>query len=206
VTVFENKRDLLDRFRRGDRDALAAVYQAYVDDVARLARLGFTTTTAEGPVRIAGAGDVDTQHELVQETFVKAFAPTARQGYDGLRPYRPYLMRIAQHVIIDRFRRARREALDPIEEADVALQDGTDATGDPGESLHWRQLSASAADFVATLDEEARRFVALRFEDDLSQDAVAERMGASRRRVRTLEEKVCRGLEKFLRERGLWQE
>jgi RNA polymerase sigma factor (sigma-70 family) len=203
VTVFENKRDLLDGFRRGDRSALAAVYEHYVDDVARLVRIGFTVTTAEGPVRVSGAVDVDAEHEVLQETFVKAFSPAARLGYDGLRPYRPYLMRIAQNVMIDRFRRTRREPVSAIEDV-IDESDGRAAASDPGDSLHWRQLSAHAAEFVASLDEEARRFVALRFEDDLSQDAVAERLGVSRRRVRTLEERVCRGLERALRERQLW--
>jgi RNA polymerase sigma factor (sigma-70 family) len=203
VTVFENNRALLDGFRAGRRDALAAVYERYVDDVARLVRAGFTVTTADGPVRVSGAVDVDVEHEVLQETFVKAFAPAARAGYDGLRPYRPYLMRIAQHVMIDRFRRRQREPLAVIEDV-VDDSVGGQAGGDPGDSLHWRQLSAHAAEFVATLDDEGRRFVALRFEDDLSQDAVAERMGVSRRRVRTLEERVCRGLERALRERQLW--
>jgi RNA polymerase sigma factor (sigma-70 family) len=202
VTVFDDKRDLLDRFRGGRREALAAVYEHYVDDVAKLVRFGFTVTTADGPVRVSGAADVDAEHEALQETFVKAFSPAARLGYDGLRPYRPYLMRIAQNVMIDRFRRTQREPLAAIE--DIPGDGGGVLECDPGDSLHWRQLSTHAAAFVAALDDEARRFVALRFEDDLSQEAVAEHMAISRRRVRTIEERVCRGLEKALRERNLW--
>ena len=203
MPVFENNRDLLDGFRRGDRSALAAVYQCYVDDVARLVRIGFTVTTADGPIRVTGATDVQTEHDVLQETFVKAFSPAARTGFDGLRPYRPYLMRIAQNVLIDRFRRMQRERRDALEEIDQIIDD---SGADLGGSLHWRQLSACAAEFVASLDEECRRFVTLRFEDDLSQDAVASAMGASRRRIRTLEDRVCLGLEKHLRERGLWQD
>jgi RNA polymerase sigma factor (sigma-70 family) len=203
VPVFENKRDLLDRFRAGHRDALAAVYEHYIDDVARLVRIGFTVTTIEGPVRIAGAADVDTEHEVLQETFVKAFAPAARLGFDGLRPYRPFLVRIAQNVMIDRFRRRRRDPGRPLE-AEDARDRAVAIEGDPGDSLHWRQLSSHAAAFIAELDDEARRFVALRFEDDLSQEEVAAVMGVSRRRVRTLEERVSRGLERALRERNLW--
>jgi RNA polymerase sigma factor (sigma-70 family) len=204
VPVFENKRDLLDRFRAGHRDALAAVYEHYVDDVARLVRLGFTVTTVEGPLRVAGAADVDTEHEVLQETFVKAFAPAARLGFDGLRPYRPFLVRIAQNVMIDRLRRRRRDPDRPPAEIDDALGRAVEIEADPGDSLHWRQLSSHAAAFIAGLDDEARRFVALRFEDDLSQEEVAARMGVSRRRVRTLEDRVCRGLERALRERDLW--
>ena len=207
MPVFENNRDLLDRFRRGERSALAAVYEHYIDDVERLVRLGFTVTATDGPVTVSGAGTVDAQHDLLQEIFIKVFSPRARDGYDGLRPFRPYLMRIAQNVMIDHVRRVRRQPCEPVEDIEVALEASGQVAPplDLGDSLDWSALSACAAEFMVTLDAEARQFVALRFEDDLSQDAVAERMGASRRRVRTLEERVSRGLEKFLRSQGLWR-
>ncbi len=46
MSIFDNNRELLDRFRRGDRAALAEVYEHYVDDVALLARRGFTIESA----------------------------------------------------------------------------------------------------------------------------------------------------------------
>jgi hypothetical protein len=71
VTIFSNDRDLLERFRRGDRAALAAVYERYVDDVATLARRGFTIESS-GHVYVRGAtGDGDATDT---KTFVRAFA------------------------------------------------------------------------------------------------------------------------------------
>src|SRR5262245_54234460 len=109
MPVFDNNRDLLDRFRRGERAALSEVYERYVDDVATLARRGFTME-AQGHVYVPGA-DIDGEHELVQDTFVKAFADAARQSFDGLRPYRPFLLRITKNLMIDRFRARRKQGV-----------------------------------------------------------------------------------------------
>jgi DNA-directed RNA polymerase specialized sigma24 family protein len=52
--------------------------------------------------------DADGERELVQDTFAKAFAAAARQAYDGVSPYRPYLLRITKNLMIDRYRAAQR--------------------------------------------------------------------------------------------------
>jgi RNA polymerase sigma-70 factor (ECF subfamily) len=190
VTIFADNRALLDRFRRGDRDALAKVYYHYVDEVATLARRGFTIESS-GHAVVRGV-DADREREIVQETFAKAFAEKARLAYDGVQPYRPYLLRITKNLMIDRFRAERRDASEPEAECVVEPED-----------LHWKQLAAATAEHVATLDAESRRLIALRFEQELSQDDVAEAMGISRRRVRTLEDRVQHGLRKWLQSKGL---
>lgn len=191
MTIFADNRALLDRFRRGERGALAEVYYRYVDDVATLARRGFTIESS-GHAVVRGV-DADREREIVQETFAKAFADKARLAYDGLQPYRPYLLRITKNLMIDRFRAERRDAgSEPEAEAVVEPED-----------LHWKQLAAATAEHVATLDAESRQLVALRFEQELSQDEVAATMAISRRRVRTLEDRVQHGLRKWLQSKGL---
>jgi RNA polymerase sigma factor (sigma-70 family) len=202
MSVFDNNRELLDRFRRGERAALAEVYDRYVDDVAILARRGFTME-AHGHVYVPGV-NVEGEHELVQDTFVKAFSETARSSFDGLRPYRPFLLRITKNLMIDRFRARRKEATHDgsgVGDIDAILETnaGFVIAPDHEEDLHWRTLSTATAEFVARLDAESRDVVRLRFEDDLSQDAVAERLGCSRRRVRTLEQRISTQLIKYLK-------
>jgi len=85
MTVFAADRALLDAFRRGDRAAIATVYFHDVDDIAAVARNGFAIPTTGARVR--GAADEATERDLVQEVFVRAFAPRARDAYDGIRPY-----------------------------------------------------------------------------------------------------------------------
>jgi RNA polymerase sigma factor (sigma-70 family) len=206
LTIFATDRPLLDRFRRGDRDALAAVYAHYVDEVATLARRGFTIESS-GHAYVRGA-DRDGEYELVQDTFAKAFAEKARLAYDGVQPYRPYLLRITKNLMIDRYRAqqkdARSVAVDGAGDIDELLASNAalPQTEEPVE-LHWTTLRAATNDYLATLDAEQRRFVALRFEDELSQDEVAARMSCTRRRVRTLERDVQARLRTWLKSRGL---
>src|SRR5690349_20476148 len=106
MPIFDNNRELLDRFRRGERAALAAVYEHYVDEVARLARRGFPLDSPGGAY-IPGV-DLEGEHELVQDTFVRAFSDRARTSFDGVLPYRPFLLRITRNLMIDRLRASRR--------------------------------------------------------------------------------------------------
>ncbi len=194
--LLETDRARLDAFRRGDRAALSHVYFHYVDAVARLVRFGFVLD-AHG-ARIPGARDLDGERELVQEVFARAFAERARHSYDGIRPYRYYLLRIAKNLLIDRQRARGHEvalavaALDG-DEPDPESVDGSE------HDVHWQRLSAATSDYVASLPPELRELVRLRFEDGCSQAEVAERMQVSRRRVRTLEQRAQSGLRRQLK-------
>lgn len=208
MSLFDDDRDLLDRFRRGERDALAAVYERYVDQVATLARRGFTIE-AQGHLHVPGCRDVDDEHEVVHDTFVRAFSEPARLAYDGLRPYRPYLLRIAKNLMIDRHRARRRQGArmdrSSLGDIDALLERNADlaAMPAPEEDLHWKSLSAATSAVLADLDAESRELVRLRFEEELSQDQVAARLGCSRRRVRTIEARVQKAVRARLRRLGL---
>jgi RNA polymerase sigma factor (sigma-70 family) len=206
VTIFSNDRELLERFRRGDRTALAAVYERYVDDVATLARRGFTIESS-GHVYVRGATG-DGERELVQETFLRAFAQKARLAFDGIGAYRPYLLRITKNLMIDRFRAAQKEAKH-VEHVESGVGDldallSANAELPPGEpDLDFKTQLAATAEYLATLDDETRKIIALRFEDELSQDEVAARAGCTRRRVRSVEARAQDELRAYLRQRGL---
>jgi len=207
VTIFQQDRALLERFRRGDRAALAAVYERYVDDVATLARRGFTIESS-GHVYVRGL-DRDGERELVQETFVRAFAEKARLGFDGISPYRPYLLRVTKNLMIDRFRATQKEAKhvtnddDGIGDLDALLAANAELPPDTRVDLDWKAQLAATTEYLATLDDESRRIITLRFEDELSQEDVAARVGCTRRRVRGLEERAQSELRTYLRQRGL---
>jgi RNA polymerase sigma-70 factor (ECF subfamily) len=198
MTVFAADRALLDAFRRCDRAALATVYFHYVDDVAAVIRHGFTIPATGARVR--GAPDAQTERDLVQEVFARAFAPRARDAYDGIRPYRPYLRRIAKNLLIDRAR-----AADPTVslDDDAAELDEPVASEPEAESAEWTEQRRATVAYIATLVPELQKLVKLRFEDELSQNEVAETLGISRRRVRTLEARIHSGLRKALRRAGL---
>lgn len=192
----EADRALLDGFRRGDRDALGQVYFRYVDAVAKLVRLGFSLD-AHG-VRVPGARDRDSERELVQEVFLRAFAERARHGYDGIRPYRHYLLRIAKNLLIDRQRARGHDVAVAAMELDGDAPD-RGSVDEPDRDLHWQRLAAATADYVAGVSAELRELIRLRFEDEHSQYEVAARMQITRRRVRTLEHRAQTGLRRYLK-------
>jgi RNA polymerase sigma factor (sigma-70 family) len=194
--ALEQDRELLLAFREGRSDVLAQIYHALVDDVFRIAALGFVTRN--GAIR--PERDPDEQRAIVQDVFVRAFSERARLAYDGLRPYRPYLLTIARNVMIDRARTRSTELARTTEiDVDAIIDANAPITGEIEESLEQQQLRSAAAAYVQTLDEELRTFVRLRFDEELSQADTAARLGVTRRRVRTLEDRVLTGLRRFLK-------
>jgi RNA polymerase sigma factor (sigma-70 family) len=186
VTIFVDSRALLLAFRAGDADALTQVYWHYVDEVERW-------------IRRFGTRDSDEVADLVQETFVRAFAAPARTAYDGVRPYRPYLRRIVRNLLVDRARAGGRA----LQELDDEALDADDSDPAPDEALVHHRIAAATREFIAGLDEESSTFVRLRFQDEESQDDVARAMGCSRRRVRTLEVRVRDALLRHLQRAGV---
>lgn len=197
VTVFENNRSLLDGFRRGDAEALTQVYHFYVDRVALLVQRGFTS---EGQGAVWGLYNPQIECELVQEVFAKAFTTKARQSYDGLRPYRPYLLRITKNLLIDYWRRQGREVGLPDQELDSLLEPAPVAKE---EEMTWAELLKATQSYVQQLDPSLQNFVNLRFEQELSQYDLKKELKVSRWKIRSMEKKVQNGLLRFLRARKL---
>lgn len=209
--MLETDRELLEAFRRGEREALERVYRAHVDEVELVVRRGFVSG-AYAEHRVPGLGSDDEVRDVIQETFVRAFAPKSREAYDGLRPYRPYLLRIVKNLMIDRARASNRRPV-LVDEKGVGDLDAAvdrnepldlDAPMPADEALHWKRLREAYGQYRETMDTEELELVKVRYEDGLSQRDAAEKLGITRRRIRTVEERIKSGLEGFLRARGLW--
>ncbi len=176
--MLEQQPELLRRFREGERDALARVYRFYFDDVYRLAH----------------RTDAD-RLDFVQDVFIKAFTREARLAYDGLRPYKPFLLQIARNLRVDWARRASREpSASKLMPNDL---DSIEANDDLEAGLRFRLLEQTSI-VVSGLDAEVRAVARLRFVEELSQLDVANRLGTTRRRVRTLEARLLRLLRRTL--------
>jgi RNA polymerase sigma factor (sigma-70 family) len=201
----------LRRFRDGERDALSCVYRFYFDDVYRLAQHGFSTRDGLRAARIEPEAD---RLDFVQDVFVKAFAPDARISYDGLRPYRPFLLRIARNLRVDIARRSGREpsartlAVSDYLDLDELIERGSavPAPSSAESQLHWQTLVEQTSSIVSGLEPDVRQVAQLRFAEELSQLEVASRLGTTRRRVRTLEGRLLQGVRRGLARAGLGQE
>jgi len=198
MTFFNGRRDRLDGFRLGSRLILTELFQAYVDDVSQLLRLGFRLDARQLVVR--GIGDAEREKELVQEVFLRAFAPKARRAYNPLMPYRPYLLQISRNLLIDEWRARGFPAAEVTAEeleAAPALEMPVD------DALEEAKLRAATSAWCQTLPAELREFLRLRFEGGLSQADVAAQLGVSRRTVRTMEGQLQNGLKAHLGSLGL---
>jgi len=80
--------DLIDRFRRGDAEAVREIYRLYCGPVNTVAR--------------SLVHDRDLAAEVVQLTFVKAWRAASR--FEGTRELAPWLYSIARHTAIDLLR------------------------------------------------------------------------------------------------------
>jgi RNA polymerase sigma-70 factor (ECF subfamily) len=187
---------LLARFREGDREALEKVYWAYVDRVGRVVRHGFSMMrrdlggAASGHVEGARPDEVA---DLVQETFLRAFAAPARLAYDGVRDYGPFLTTITRNLLVDRVRRLGREL--SFDDLDV---DWPDAPAE--EEAPWADeaIMKVVRDYLAGLPDELRGVHEQRYVRGASQEESARLLGLSRQQLRTLEKRLREGLSEAL--------
>jgi RNA polymerase sigma factor (sigma-70 family) len=211
VPIFSENRALLEQFRNGQRAALAEVYRYYFDDVYRLAQYGFAT---QAGVRAASLPREADRLDFTQDVFVKAFSPSARSAYDGLRPYRPFLLQIARNLRIDQLRQAGREpshsehSLEQTVDIDALIAQNAawpEARASDAD-LHWQRLLNETSSVLGSLAKDVQEIARLRFVEELSQADVAQRLGVTRRRVRTLESRLLGGVRRHLARIGLTPE
>jgi RNA polymerase sigma factor (sigma-70 family) len=187
---------LLERFRAGDEEALEAVYWACVDHVTRIAE-AVLRACASGGAR--GPGEMaSVLADVVQEVFVKAFAPDARRRFDASRPYEPYLGQIARNVAIDHWRQMRRYVPSDVEPLIDQLSLEADADNERDGDWADYETVAVVNRYLASLDEESRRVHDALYVKGMSQREAAEMLGLGRQVIRTTEAKLRRGLRREL--------
>lgn len=199
MSLLLEDRALLDGFRKGEEDALTRVYEAYSDDVARYlasgAFLGGGNRLHFSPL------DVEAAH---QETFVRAFRADVRASYDGLRPYKPYLLTIARSVAISLLRsqgKLSRESVSMHELPQVA-ELPVDAPG-PEEHALYSEIRNVVSSFLSRLGQGDQELARIRFMDGCSQERTAEELRLTRSEVRTREHRLRKAFTRYLSSNGL---
>lgn len=83
--------DLVERWKHGDERAATTLVERHADAVARF---------------VASVGQREDVDEVVQDTFVRAFA--SLDGFRGESAFRTWLFTIARRLVLDRRRASRR--------------------------------------------------------------------------------------------------
>jgi RNA polymerase sigma-70 factor (ECF subfamily) len=198
--VFVKEPGLLARFREGETAALEQVYWAYVDAVTRVVRAVMNSHAPRSLDQLAGAATEI--GDLVQEVFVRAFAPRTRASFDGARPYGHYLAQIARNVVVDHWRTTRRQVpldLDPLLDA-MSLE--ADDAGKRTERWADPETVAVVERYLAALPPELRQVHDALYVRGLSQREAASALGLGRQAVRGLEARLRAGLRRHLQQSG----
>ncbi|MCK6552652.1 sigma-70 family RNA polymerase sigma factor [Myxococcota bacterium] len=204
MTLFLERRELLVSFRLGERRALEETYRHYAPIVASFLARGFVFRGATGTFRFRGYVEPFDLDNAVAETFVRAFREPARLGYDGLNPYKSYLLTIARNLVIDELRRRDFTASGLVEDLESAHGVG-DALVEPAsaeESVLAKELAGLCARFVGHLGERERTFFEARFEEARTQVDAGQRAGLSHMQARTLEKRLRGRFLRFLKTSG----
>jgi RNA polymerase sigma-70 factor (ECF subfamily) len=199
VPIFTRGDDLLERFRRGEKAALDEVYRAYVDAVVRVVSRVLQRQGGAGAWGWrAVAADLP---DLVQEVFARAFDPATRQRFDGVRPYGPFIARIAHNVTVDYLRRMGRlvaaegdERFDQVTTA-VPLAATDDGVADP-------ETMEVVNRYLDRLTPDLRQIHDALYVRGMSQREAADALGLGRQSVRTLEARLREGLRHELERAG----
>jgi RNA polymerase sigma factor (sigma-70 family) len=193
VGLLTNDRELLAAFRAGRREALECVYRAYVRAVDRALR---TLARGSGHPEMAKSNAIA---DLLQEVFVRAFSPSARRAYDGLRDFEPYLMTIARNCFFDVLRASGRELPKHPEELALLI----DADMLEPESWCDPKVLAVLTGYLRDLAPALVGVYQQRFELGRSQAETSATLGLSRGEIRTYEKQLRRGLRKALVQAGI---
>lgn len=193
MPIFEGQPSLLEAFRRGERWALERVYRDHVrmlDAYLRALARGARARDAVNDGVIA---------DSLQEIFIRAFSPATRDAYDSSRPYAPYLRRIARNLFIDRLRahgRAHEHSLCALLDAGEPMPVECGAIADP-------LLAKVLSTYLGALSPPLFDVYQQRFVLGNSQEKACSSLGITRRRLRTDEERLKRGLRRALATHGI---
>ena len=194
MSLLRTDRRLLEAFRSGERAALEKVYWHYVDSVAHVVRRGVVLSRGR---RVTGLPAHEIS-DLVQETFLRAFAEKTRLAYDGLRDYRPFLLTICRNLVVDWARRRGREV--PTEEeltTTVETDGGASIAASEPEWADALTLTVVEA-YVRSLTPPISEVYEQRYVRGRSEREAAEALGIGRQTVRTLEKHLRSGLRQAI--------
>jgi len=164
---------LVEKARRGDRDAFGELYRLHHARIFRMARLHL--------------GDLgDGAEDAVAETFLRAWAALPRYRDTGA-PFVAWLFGIARHVVLDEVARGRRVM--PREEL-------------PERTRGWTvddRLTLAAA--MERLPDEQRRVVELKYLAGMRNAEVASALGKSKGAINAMQWRALGTLREILEER-----
>lgn len=177
MVVSQNEQDItpaiIERCRRGDRDAFRLLYEAYKDKVYSMALYFFH-------------GDAATAADVTQHVFLKLMGNIGQ--FRGDSGFSTWLYRFVANACVDRTRIAGARA----RTADPAVLEELPVAGSQEDDLVNAEVARSVRDAVAALTPTVRMAVVLRYFEDLSYAEMADILKCS---IGTVASRLSRGHE-----------
>jgi RNA polymerase sigma-70 factor (ECF subfamily) len=149
-------RDLVDRARRGDREAFTQLIVQYQVSLYNMA--------------LRMVGRPDDAADIAQEAFLRAWEKirTLRDA-----PFKSWLFQIAANLCYDHFRRGRRYGVMPDEDQTSNLVGLGIAMPDPQERAEANERTRLVRDSISALDHDMRIAIILRDVNGMAYDEIA---------------------------------
>jgi RNA polymerase sigma-70 factor, ECF subfamily len=171
-------RELIQRWKAGDSRAATELVSRHADALARFA---------------VSAGERSEIEELVQDTFVRAFASI--DSFRGESSLRTWLFTIERRLMLDRRRSERRQRTTvPVQPADAVTE------FDALDSLLAEEAESRVRKAVNALSPMQREVFSLRVEQGMSYREIADVVGTTEGAARVHYHNAMRAVKEFLSE------
>jgi RNA polymerase sigma-70 factor (ECF subfamily) len=164
--------EVIESCRRGDRDALHALYEAYKDKVYSIAFYFFHR-------------DASTASDITQQVFLKLIAEMGK--FRGDAAFSTWLYRLVVNACVDRARRGRAAVM--VDDPEV-LQSLPDPVSSHEEALARAEMARSVQNAIGSLPPKLRLAILLRYFDELSYVDMAAALNCS---IGTVSSRLSRG-------------
>ena len=208
MTRLVEDKDLRERFKRGEVNALRDVYRHYVPVIADRLRHGFVFRTQAGKTcRFQGFKDPGVLENALQEVFCRAFGERARLAYDGLRPYHNYLFTIARNFVADEHRRSAPGFVDLASDSEIDESNGESAilrspSAQPDHAYEDQEIQKHVNAFIASLTPLERAIFQIRLQEGTAIEETAMRLETTTYRVKRTEKRLCQRFFQVMRKHG----
>ena len=168
-----NERELIERAKNGDKEAVSALYESYAQAIFQ-----YISYRVESDM-IA--------EDLTADVFLRMVRGLPRYKYTGA-PVGAWLYRVAANRIADHYRKGRHETSAPI------LDSYRSDTPEPFDEMARQEERTHLREALQTLSEDYQNIIILRFMKELPHAEVAEIMGKSEAAVRVLQHRGLKAL------------
>jgi RNA polymerase sigma factor (sigma-70 family) len=202
MAFLQKNRELLERFRQGEAQALAEVYDHYVPKLIAKLRPG-VRFWRQGEICFVHDARIQLEMEdIIQQTFLQVFEKGARSRYSGLNPYFHYLLSTARNVVLQSLR-CREIPVDAADLADETSSPGSIALfDDPSWSIELREISDLIDKFQSRLKGLHQRIFDLRFVQKRSRIECMRHLNISEMQLRYREKRLLTRFLRYLKKHG----